>query len=72
MAQRHKLGRRLELDCTDERAVCEIREGHESSHRLTKAVGSAAMVRKTTTTTAVTYPQLRRSCVPRYDRRAFR
>jgi hypothetical protein len=64
MAQRRKVGRHLELDCTDEGAVGEIRGRSQiEPDRSKKAVGSAAMARKTTTTTTVTCPQSRRSCV---------
>jgi hypothetical protein len=64
MAQRLKVGRYLELDCIDERAVREICERSQiEPDRSKKAVGLAAMLRKTTTTTTVTCPQSRRSCV---------
>jgi hypothetical protein len=64
MAQRLKVGRYLELDYTDERAVREIRGRSQiEPDRSKKAVSSAAIARKTTTTTTVTCPQSRRSCV---------
>jgi hypothetical protein len=50
MAQRHKVGRHLKLDCINKQAVCKIRRRSQiKPNRSKKAVGLAVIARKTTT-----------------------